>query len=210
MRYRLPTTNLKETHVTSTNSGRRAPLEAVVGTAINHQVAFCGPLGVGKTTAVLAASSGEVASTEAQWSVTSTIVGRGMPKRTTTVGIDYGEWKADDGATYAIYGTPGQERFAEARSGALSPGAKIVLWLFGNSPNAFDETAEWLDLLEASDNHGRMTVAITRTEEKGARPLTEFESFIHERYPDIAVVVADPRSSDDVRRVVRVATGGSR
>lgn len=196
--------------MTSTPSGRRAPLEAVVGTAINHQVAFCGPLGVGKTTAVLAASSGDVASTEAQWSVTSTIVGRGMPKRTTTVGIDYGEWKADDGSTYALYGTPGQERFAEARSGALSPGAKIVLWLFGNSRKALDEAAEWLDLLDAAQNHGRMTIAVTRTDEDGAHSLSEFEAFIHERHPDIAVVLADPRSSEDVRRVVRVATGGSR
>lgn len=196
--------------MTPTPSGRRAPLEAVVGTSIRHQVAFCGPLGVGKTTAVLAASTTEVASTEAQWSVTSTIVGRGMPKRTTTVGIDYGEWKTDSGETIAIYGTPGQERFAEARSVALNPGARIVLWLFGNTPNALDEAREWLDLLEAKDNHTRTTVALTRTQEADAHPVEAFEKAIHELYPDIEVLVADPRVRDDVHRVVRAATGGAR
>lgn len=194
----------------TTPASRREPLRPVVGTTITHQVAFCGPLGVGKTTAVRSASTGAIASTEAPWSVTSTLVGRGSPKRTTTVGIDYGEWKLDGGTTVAIYGTPGQERFAEARRGALRPGSRIVLWLYGNSPTALADLDEWLTLLDADTTHDRLAIAVTRLADPGALPLERFREAVAERYPDIAVLDADPRNPDEVREAVRHALGGER
>lgn len=194
----------------TTPASRREPLRPVVGTTITHQVAFCGPLGVGKTTAVRSASTSAIASTEAPWSVTSTLVGRGSPKRTTTVGIDYGEWALEDGTRVALYGTPGQERFAEARQSALRPGSRIVLWLYGNSPTALADLDEWLELLDADAAQDRLAVAVTRLGDAGALPLERFREAVAERYPGLPVVGADPRDPDDVRDAVRRALRGER
>jgi uncharacterized protein len=72
----------------------------------SHKVVVAGPVGVGKTTFVRSISTVRTVDTDAVISGESTV-----PKRTTTVGIDFGRIAVDDDVLLYLFGTPGQERF---------------------------------------------------------------------------------------------------
>ncbi|MBM6404461.1 ATP/GTP-binding protein [Phycicoccus sp. CSK15P-2] len=189
-------------------------LKPVVGTGQQERVVFCGPLGVGKTTAVRAVSDVEVADTDVRRAPprrSKNKDGSVDRKRTTTVGIDYGEWHRDDGgAKVAVYGTPGQVRFEMVRSTAVSQKLRLVLWLFGQNDYAIDEADEWLRYLGAKDKgvYDRITVAVTRLDEPGDHPALEDYRELLDRYaPGIPLVAADPRDRESVQRAIDAAVG---
>lgn len=177
----------------------------VIGTNITDRVTFCGPLGVGKTTAVTAAASGRVVFSEAHWSATSSIVARGWPKQATTVGIDYGEWQISDERRVALLGTPGQLRFTEARLHTANRETDLILWLFGDTDAAVDDARTWLDLLDARHPRHAFTVVVTRLDSDAAEEHPTFRAIreLASTYsPVIDVMTADARSAEDVRAVV--------
>ena len=71
-----------------------------------YKIVFGGTMGAGKTEAIKSLSEINVLSTEAY-----NTDEQSHSKTLTTVGIDYGEIKLDDGITVGLYGTPGQDRF---------------------------------------------------------------------------------------------------
>lgn len=180
----------------------------VIGRPATRQVAFVGPYGVGKTTAVRALSSLPVASAEAKTSHGKHHRETGRhhqdDKDTTTVGIDYGQWKGPEG-TIALYGTPGQSRFQASRDQAVATATGIVLWLFGHQPDALEEAEAWLTDLGARRLAPRLVVAVTRTEADGAIPLAGYRTLLDRYDPSIPLTTADPRDAGDVERVVRAA-----
>jgi signal recognition particle receptor subunit beta len=169
-------------------------------------VAFVGPFGVGKTTAVRVVSDTPVVNTDVL-----TAVGRlprpGSPrKRTTTVGLDYGEWFAPDDSVVSVVGTPGQERFITVRRSAEPRSTSIVLWVFGDRPYAVDEAAEWLGYLGDQRTWSRLVVAVTRIDETTPGPrLESFRPMLDGFADGIPLLSADPRERDDVVRVLNVA-----
>ena len=188
-----------------------ARLKPVVGTSTTDRVVFCGPLGVGKTTAVRTVSDVEVANTDVRRAGSRHAVEPVGGKTTTTVGIDYGEWRPAGSAPVAVYGTPGQVRFETVRSTTMSGSLHTVLWLYGQTDYALDEAEEWLRYLAVQDPsvYHRMTVAVTRLEEPGDHPgLTDFVGLLRE-FGQIPVLAADPRDRTDVERVVSTALGRS-
>ncbi len=72
----------------------------------SHKVVVAGPVGAGKTTFVQTISTVRPVDTDAEISGETT-----RPKRTTTVGIDFGRIAVDDDVLLYLFGTPGQERF---------------------------------------------------------------------------------------------------
>jgi signal recognition particle receptor subunit beta len=179
-------------------------MRVVIGHPDVRQVAFVGPFGVGKTTAVRSASHTSVVNTDVV-SAVGNIPRPGSPrKRTTTVGLDYGEWHGDD-ATVAVVGTPGQERFVTVRNSALARATSIVLWLYGDHDYGVDEAQEWVDYL-GSAVWPTLTVAVTRLEDNPSAPrLPAYRAALDAAHPGIALVAADPRNRGDVERVLRVA-----
>lgn len=177
----------------------------VVGHRSNRELAFVGPFGVGKSTAVRALSTVEVATTEV---LTAAALRTGRraaeQKSTTTVALDYGEWRGPFG-TVTLYGTPGQSRFRTDRDRHMPSWTVIVLLLFGQNDYALDEAEEWLRYLDAAALGSRLTVVVTRQEEETAHPLDEYEQLAGRFSPDIEVTTADPRDGEDVARVVRLA-----
>ena len=71
-----------------------------------YKIVFAGPVGAGKTTAIKSLSDIEVVSTDA--SATDDVK---RMKATTTVAMDYGLMRLDNGDKVRLYGTPGQKRF---------------------------------------------------------------------------------------------------
>ncbi|WP_409482765.1 hypothetical protein [Arsenicicoccus dermatophilus] len=130
------------------------------------------------------------------------------PKRTTTVGIDYGEWSSEDLGSVAIYGTPGQARFDLTRKGALHARCAVVLWLYGQNDYALGEAREWIEYISRGvpDVLQRLTVAVTRLDLPDSPfELKDFRGLLDEFDPGIRLVAADPRKAEDVRQVVRTA-----
>jgi uncharacterized protein len=78
-----------------------------MSTAQELKIVFAGPMGAGKTTAIGVVSDLPPVSTE--------VVNndqRAFAKEFTTVGLDFGQIKLEDGTVVRLYGTPGQERFS--------------------------------------------------------------------------------------------------
>jgi signal recognition particle receptor subunit beta len=182
-------------------------MRAVIGHSQLRHVAFCGPYGVGKTTAVRVVSDTPVVNTDVSSGGAGLAPRPGSPRKlTTTVGIDYGEWTAPDGARVAVLGTPGQERFATLRKNALTRGSGIVLWLFGDKDYAVDEGEEWINFLGDSLVWHRLTVAVTRYGERAdAPPLAAYRRMMDTYDRTMGLALADPRERADVEQVLQLA-----
>lgn len=140
-----------------------APSDAVIGATTARQVVFVGPMGVGKTTAVTALSDVSVAGTDVRRSTLAFTEPAQDGKTTTTVGIDYGEWTDPEGRRIALLGTPGQVRFSSARDSVTARRARLVLWVFGQRPDAAFEIGRWLELLGDESVWGRTVASLALT-----------------------------------------------
>ncbi|MGL4743183.1 MAG: GTP-binding protein [Dermatophilaceae bacterium] len=185
-------------------------LAAVIGNVAQDRVVFCGPLGVGKSTAVRSVSDVEVANTDVAQAGSRHGEHSRSGKTTTTVGIDYGECQEGDASNIAIYGTPGQVRFDTVRTSTMSFSVHVVLWLYGNTDYALAEAEEWLNYLGIQDPsvYEKLTVAVTRLDQDGEHPaLDDYRELVNRFGPAVKLVAADPRDREDVRSVVGVALG---
>lgn len=103
-----------------------------------HKILFTGTMGAGKTTAIAAISEVDPMRTEVRNN------DRLVAKSTTTVGMDYGEVKLDNGSKLRLYGTPGQKRFDFMWS-ILAQGALGLVVLIDNStPDPLDDLETYL------------------------------------------------------------------
>ncbi|MGL4745117.1 MAG: GTP-binding protein [Dermatophilaceae bacterium] len=191
---------------------RRAPrnLTAVIGNVAQDRVVFCGPMGVGKTTAVRSVSDVEVANTDVAQATSRHGDHSRSGKTTTTVGIDYGECQEGNASSIAVYGTPGQVRFDTVRTSTMSFSVHVVLWLYGQTDYALAEAEEWLHYLGIQDPsvYDKLTVAVTRLDQGGDHPaLDDYRALLDRFGPAVKLVAADPRDRADVRNVVDVALG---
>lgn len=175
----------------------------ILGNSSPRQVAFVGPFGVGKTTAVCTISDNAITSTEVMSSVARTRPGRHL-KATTTVGLEIGEWFAPDGSKVSIVGTPGQERFDVVRRSAMPRSTGVVLWLFGQHEYALLDAELWLDFIATEVPTTKLTVAVTRLEE-AEHTLDDFREVVAHKDPAIPLVAADPRDRDHVADVLAAA-----
>ncbi|MBW3086225.1 hypothetical protein KEM60_02436 [Austwickia sp. TVS 96-490-7B] len=168
-------------------------------------MAFVGPLGVGKTTAVRSISDVPVLSTEVMRAAIAVRADSFNNKRTTTVGIDYGEWTTPSGMRVGVVGTPGQVRFSSTRTSVIARRGSIVLWLFGDHPQPVQQAAEWIERLGDASVWSRLVLAITRRPPYGGTDLAEFEACARSYHPQMKVLDADPRVREDVARIIITA-----
>ena len=167
--------------------------DAVVGATTARQVVFVGPMGVGKTTAVTALSDVPVVGTDVRQSTPSCTEAPQDGKTTTTVGIDDGEWPDPAGRRVALLGTPGQVRFASARESVTAHRARIVLWVFGQRPDAAFQIGRWLELLGDESVWARTVVALTRLQgPHPERAVDVARSALDPRFQHVPLLAADP------------------
>lgn len=188
-------------------------MKAVVGHVVRRQVAFVGPLGVGKTTAVRTISDTPVVNTEVVRATANVKDRATLGKRTTTVGIDYGEWNSSDYGRVGVYGTPGQNRFGVARGSAIRRNVQLVLWTYGQNDYALEELDEWLRFLILEPSVARtLTVVVTRLDmaEEGAPAIEAYREVLENRGQGIQLAVGDPRDRGSVIDVVTTALRAAR
>jgi uncharacterized protein len=179
-------------------------MKALIGPGLGRQVAFVGPFGVGKTTAVFSLCGGSVAGTDVRRSMPAERRGRHV-KQTTTVGLEVGRWTAPDGEPVTVVGTPGQERFDLVRRSAMPRSAGVVLWVFGHHKQADLDVRLWLEFIGEDVSREKMTVAVTRIDEGELSRVRQLRETIAGFHPAIPMLILDPRSTDDVATAVTTA-----
>ena len=138
-----------------------------------YKLVFAGPVGAGKTTAVQALSDIEVVSTE---SVASDETRR--LKRTTTVALDYGVMKLDNGDQVHLYGTPGQKRFDFMWEIVAENALGLVLLLKADAADPLADLRTYVGEFREFINQTGLVVGVTHSEASGwirqevARELT--------------------------------------
>jgi len=176
---------------------------ALLGHIVRHRIAFVGPFGVGKTTALRAVSDIPVVNTDV-W--TRERVEGDAGKSHTTVGFDYGEWQFPDGLRVALCGLPGQERFEAIWDAMLPQSSGVILWLFGDRPQAVAEMCRWLDIIALRMPLTRLAVAVTRLPPGHDDALLDpYRDRLADYHPLAPVLTADPRKPGDVRQTIAVA-----
>lgn len=127
-----------------------------------YKLVFTGPVGAGKTTAVQSLSDIEVVSTEAS---TSDEV-RDL-KKTTTVAMDYGLMRLDNGDQVRLYGTPGQKRFDFMWDILTEDALGLVLMLRGNAPDPIADLRAYVAEFRSFIDRTALVVGITHTDQGG-------------------------------------------
>lgn len=178
-----------------------------LGHQAHHKIVFAGTFGVGKTTALRAVSDIEVANTDVN-SLEITDELRQAGKTTTTVGFDYGELHLPDKTRVELYGLPGQERFDLIWDNLLNKDTGILLWLYGDKPDALDECKTWLDILASRSATRKLCVALTRLPTPTpSMLLAPFRELIMQYNPYAPVMSADPREKSQVEQAILMAVG---
>ncbi len=127
-----------------------------------YKLVFAGPVGAGKTTAVQALSDIEVVSTES----TATDETRRL-KRTTTVAMDYGVMKLDNGDQVHLYGTPGQKRFDFMWEIVAENALGLVLLLKGDATDPLADLRIYVGEFREFIDQTALVVGITHAEASG-------------------------------------------
>lgn len=181
------------------------PPTVLVGHTYTQRVAFVGPFGVGKTTALRAISDIEVVDTD----VATTERRADLPGKThTTVGFDYGELKLEDGQRIGLFGLPGQDRFHAVWRTVLPGASAVVLWVYGDHDDAPRELTAWLEALRGCVALDILSVAVTRlsgTMQDVDAQLGPLRDVLARFNPVAPLIAADPRRSEDVRLAVAIA-----
>ena len=178
-------------------------MREVIGHPVPKQATFVGPYGVGKSTAVGAASDIPVVRTEVV-SAPGMRAGRQTAKRTTTVGVDYGEW-LDGDEPIALVGTPGQRRFRAVHRAVARHTTTYLLLVFGDRDHAVEEAEEWFEYFGGARIAHRTAIAVTRGGEGGGPPLSAYIDAFSKYGAPPPVLAVDPRERDDV--ALLLATG---
>ncbi len=151
------------------------------------RIALCGPMGIGKTTAVRSLCGALMSSSDVR-----NLDLAAHSKELTTVGTEFGEIDLGGGEVVQICGCPGQERFSFVRQWVLSVSMGVFIMTDVNSLNSLAETNRILDEIRQLP---RPPVALVLS----ARPATtqQIETFAQGVYSAghgvIPVLEADPR-----------------
>jgi len=163
-----------------------------------HKIIFTGPVGAGKTTAINTISDIETIKTE---QVATDEVAQ--KKEFTTVAMDYGLMRMDNGEVIHLYGTPGQERF-EFMWNILTEGAiGLIILLDHNDPDPLSYLDGFLKSFKDFINKTSVVVGVSRLMHATKDDLDKYRSKLREHKLTGAVYEADPREHDDVVMLIQ-------
>ena len=159
---------------------------------------FTGPVGAGKTTAIHTISDIPVISTEEK--ATDDVINR---KETTTVAMDYGMIKLDNGENIHLYGTPGQQRFDFMWDILVENALGVVILV----DNAKDDPLEGLDffLKSFSDfiKNKAIVIGISRTDLEGKEKLADYHKLMKSFSFNPPIFEVDARNKQDVIMLIQ-------
>ena len=166
------------------------------------KIVFVGPTGAGKTTAINAVSEISVVSTEVMRPSldTESLNSQLVPKKTVTVGIDYGEFSFNNDTRVRLYGVPGQMRF-EFLWEFMSKGSRGTVILFDITSKTFtDEINFFINRFRDVLLTSKCIVGISKYSESYSDRVIEILDLINDS--NVPVIAVDIRNKEDVLKLL--------
>ena len=157
-----------------------------------------GPVGAGKTSAILAITDGKPISTEVPMTQGAT-----AEKLTTTVALDFSSIALDDGTPVFVYGLPGQEHYAFMRPIILKGALGAIILLDARREEMLADCRLWLDSLSAAAPDAVAVVGVTHTDLKPGFSLAPLRSAVRQHASPVAVFTLDARDRQQTHQLMR-------
>lgn len=158
-----------------------------------HKIIFAGPVGAGKTTAIKSISDIEPFLTEERATDETAQI-----KEKTTVAMDYGLLRLDQGEVVHLYGTPGQSRFRFMWDILTEGGIGLVIFVKATSTSAVEELNFYLDQFSAFIEKTGVAVGLTHSEAAPPNFIEKCSEELSQRGLKAPVFEVDPRKKLDV------------
>ena len=164
-----------------------------------HKIIFAGPVGAGKTTAIRSLSDIPIVATDED--ATDMTANR---KPQTTVAMDYGLIKLDNGERVHLYGTPGQERFDFMWDILTEGGLGLVLMLDNSRTNPFQDMSFYINAFKGFIEETQLVIGVTRMDEVRKPELAEYAKHLAASFDMVVPVFeVDAREKRDVSLLVQ-------
>lgn len=160
-----------------------------------YKIVFGGKMGAGKTQAIKSLSEISVLSTEAQNTDEDA-----HSKALTTVGIDYGEIRLDDGVVIGLYGTLGQDRFDFVWSVICKGAIGAVVLIDHSQKDALEDLKFYFQTFKEYLNN--IVVGVTHVDEDPQNLLKQYKDWMHLNEYTMPIFAVDARKKDDVLLMV--------
>lgn len=160
-----------------------------------YKIVFGGTMGAGKTEAIKSLSEISVLSTEAR-----NTDEQSHTKALTTVGIDYGEIKLDDGVVVGLYGTPGQDRFDFIWTVICKGAIGAVILIDHSRKTALEDLQFYVDSFK--ENLSNMIIGITHLDEDPQHMLKRYRDWASANQYTMPVFAVDARKKDEILMLV--------
>jgi signal recognition particle receptor subunit beta len=158
-----------------------------------YKIIFTGPVGAGKTTAIASISDIEPFQTEEM----ATDDTKNM-KANTTVAMDYGLMKLEDGERIHLYGTPGQERFDFMWDILTDGGIGLILLLNNANPAPIKDMEFYLSAFENFARETGLAIGVTRMDDSHKPNLDDYCKVLEKYNLNCPVFEVDARNAEDV------------
>lgn len=165
-----------------------------------NKLVFAGPVGAGKSTAILSVSSVAPITTEQPLSD-----GPLGDKATTTVALDY-SYLDLDGEVLHLYGMPGQEQLSFMRDILLTGAYGVILLLDATQEDIAGSADHWLTSLLSIQPGIKIVVAVTKSENRFDFSLNALRRTVSNHLTSAPIITIDPREKDDVMQALRILT----
>ncbi len=163
-----------------------------------YKIIFTGPVGAGKTTAIQSISDVPTVKTDASASdMTKT------RKSSTTVAMDYGVMKLDDGEKIHLYGTPGQERFDFMWDILTTGGIGLVLLLDNTRADPFQDMKFFLDSFSGFISGTGLVIGVTQMDLSNKPTIDDYHKQLQGYDLKPAVFSVDARTKSDVSVLIQ-------
>ena len=163
-----------------------------------YKIIFTGPVGAGKTTAIHSISDEPPVKTDAAASDMTK-----SRKAATTVAMDYGVMKLDDGEKIHLYGTPGQERFDFMWDILTVGGIGLILLLDNTRADPFQDMRFFLDSFNGFIAETSVAIGITQMDSSRKPSIADYHKQLQETELKPAIFAVDAREKDDVSLLVQ-------
>lgn len=163
-----------------------------------YKLVFAGPVGSGKTTAIQSLSDIDVLSTEASASDAVRLL-----KKSTTVAMDYGVLKLDNGTRVHLYGTPGQHRFDFMWDILTEDAIGLGMMLRATAPDPVADLKAYIEGFHDFIKKTAMVVGITHAAEGGWEVRQVVSQALLDMGLQACVMDADARERSHVANLVK-------
>ena len=164
----------------------------------DYKIIFTGPVGAGKTTAI--ASISDVAPMQTDAAASDMTKKR---KAQTTVAMDYGVLKLDDGEQVHLYGTPGQERFDFMWDILTVGGLGLILLVDNTRDNPLHDLKFFLNAFSKFIAQTAVVIGITQTDVSQVTTLDDYHNELKDHGLNVPVFEVDARDKKDVSLLVQ-------